>query len=317
MAASTLPLSTVWTSKNLTPDSLGSIKEWLMSSSGDSRANHSHLQDDKTGLRTNETPGPQPLVPFVRYDPSTSFWRMYPALCRQAISEQCSETWPNAGTMRLGVCYLLPKQERHINGNACGSVHFGMTQTDFRETYENAYMNLITKPQSSFDRQRWPTPTAFVAGDTLNLIQSLKTKSGEKAKLGERAYRDGKQGHVQMTLNRAVVLQEVNQGRIPHPKDKLNPDWVERLMGLPHGWTSKDPLLESRFQRWLKGWTSEWSMVAGSGFQAWVKDNWEASILPIGRKQKDWDTRHRMLGNGWVPATAAAAWIFLSDPDLR
>jgi len=33
---------------------------------------------------------------------------------------------------------------------------------------------------------------------------------------------------------------------------KLNPDWVEWLMGWPIGWTASAPLAMDRFRQWLR-----------------------------------------------------------------
>ena len=109
-----------------------------------------------------------------------------------------------------------------------------------------------------------PTPSAQMAGEG-PLLDSLETKSGEKAKLGERAYNPKTGKHVQITINRAVKMWPTPttrdhkgarkpeamaaKGRNPMTNSlgdaigeggvtgRLNPTWVEWLMGFPEGWT--------------------------------------------------------------------------------
>ena len=88
----------------------------------------------------------------------------------------------------------------------------------------------------------WPTPTASEAGlirrEDLERMPLTRTS---------RLYRKGAKMHTQQTLNRSVKLWEVSPS-----SGKLNPDWVEWLMGWPIGWTALAPLATDRFQQWRR-----------------------------------------------------------------
>ena len=72
----------------------------------------------------------------------------------------------------------------------------------------------------------------------------------------------------------------------------LNPDWVEKLMGVPPGWTA----LDGSSNEWQNNWSGDW----------------EGNTPRTTDVKKDRVDRIRMLGNGVVPATAAKAWTVLS-----
>jgi hypothetical protein len=107
----------------------------------------------------------------------------------------------------------------------------------------------------------WRTPQANEAGAR---VETLYTKDGQPARPGERAYRktpDGRMVLQSQTINQQVEMvqeswatptaRDFKSGRGKEDRDykeltpmvertqigKLNPRWVETLMGLPVGWT--------------------------------------------------------------------------------
>ena len=73
---------------------------------------------------------------------------------------------------------------------------------------------------------------------------------------------------------------------------KLNPDWVEWLMGVPFGWTSLKPLSKEAVADWLnKTLASEWWKV-------------EPDIPRITDQKENRVSRLKTLGNGIVPVVA-------------
>ncbi len=78
-------------------------------------------------------------------------------------------------------------------------------------------------------QELWRTPSASEAGAK---VETLSTKDGKPARPGERAYRKTPDG--KMVLQSQTINQQVD---MVQAKGKLNPDWVEQLMGLPRGWT--------------------------------------------------------------------------------
>jgi len=82
-------------------------------------------------------------------------------------------------------------------------------------------------------------------------------------------------------------------------KDKkgyaLSPDWVEKMMGVPPGWTALD------------GTSNEWD-----GIESWADGSWDSGPRVV-QHCEDRIDRIRLLGNGVVPATAAKALIILEQ----
>lgn len=294
------------------------IREWLMSSQQVFPANPSPLPEEKKGRTTNATSGPKPLRLFARYDRATACWKMYEDYFRQGTSKKSSKGWPKAGILRAGVCYRLPKWEHRIsetvfglwptptvnmvsggaNGtspavqegrhgiNLAGAVQTWATpQTrDYRTGYAERY---DTKPQKNLNDQvaKWPTPTAR---------DSSSRGPSEKER-------------------KSPALNHVATGGIGR---KLNPDWVEWLMGFPVGWTSLEPLHGQLHHDWQQ---------RNRELSWWHDDPAETPYLPpsgmvepeiVSRLTEGLPNRVgrlKGLGNGQVPLVVAIAWTLLTE----
>ena len=73
---------------------------------------------------------------------------------------------------------------------------------------------------------------------------------------------------------------------------KLNPDWVELLMGWPLGWTSLTPMSEVVFRGWDAGW--------------------EDGVPRVDVNIEERANRLKAIGNGQVPQCMAMAWVLLT-----
>ena len=118
----------------------------------------------------------------------------------------------------------------------------------------------------------WPTPAT----------RDYKGANGYESTLEKLA--DNKQAHMNQLPNAIMV----DNGGPCH----LNPDWVEKLMGVPTGWTA----LDGDSNEWQNNWSGDW----------------EGDTPRTTDIKKNRTDRIRMLGNGVVPATAAKAWTVLS-----
>lgn len=141
----------------------------------------------------------------------------------------------------------------------------------------------------------WPTVMAsdWKNMDTCNQMQLAKAVKVNWPTPRASEYKDcgpvGSKSHTHMDAKRYLCAKVKNANK---PKEHLNPDWVEKLMGVPRGWTA----LDGDSNKWQNNWSGDW----------------EGNTTRTTDIKKDRVDRIRMLGNGVVPATAAKAWTVLS-----
>jgi len=170
----------------------------------------------------------------VRYCPVTSSWRTHHCLFDAALPAS-SLILPRWGMTRTGVVCPHPTLARPINATASGL---------------------------------WPTPncTGYRSDGELRLL-ARKARNGEEfLAMSHRACRSKQQtwfptptasqhkgwspnhnrAHSDDRLDYTIERQANQQGH----RGRLNPQWVEWLMGWPIGWTDLRPLATDRFQEW-------------------------------------------------------------------
>lgn len=243
------------------------IRDWLIASQVDSPANHFQLQESKLEPTTQEICGPQCLNAYASYDPDSRLWKMFQASLFQDISEPSWETWPKAGMTRAGVFYPQPKWERRINEIGSGLFVPTPTVSDtsagesrLRGDYERYRgMDLATYAAVSsmqvLHTQKWPTPrtTGLNGGSGSRQLIQAQLDAGI------------------ITEVEATIMAEIKMFPTPRANKtdgysspgygltlsqavggKLNPTWVDWLMGFPTEWTALRPLEMPKFRLWLQ-----------------------------------------------------------------
>jgi hypothetical protein len=166
---------------------------------------------------------------FVRYDLDSSLWKTHQCSLLGDL-ESFLETWPRWGLMRSGECWEQPMLAHHNSATESGSEQKQMWLTprvvEVDETPENFRRRMNSKrPNDRKDgfgsltmqvkaMQKWPTPRT-------------------KGMCGGSGAWD--------LLNKNTTLEEARQMGAGNG-GKLNPTWVEWLMGWPLGWTDLKPL---------------------------------------------------------------------------
>ena len=162
---------------------------------------------------------------FVKYDPDSSLWKTVQCSLLEE-STVYSGTWPRWGLMRDGECYQQPKWERRTKEiesgfwpRPCATDYKGSGKTgQLRDRLDYAVERGATKSKT----YTWPTPrTKGMCGGT-GSWELLKKNT---------------------TIEEARQMGAGNGG-------KLNPTWVEWLMGWPLGWTDLKPLEMDKYQQW-------------------------------------------------------------------
>ena len=165
--------------------------------------------------------GPKWLELLVKYDLDSCSWRTHQCLFPEDLPES-SVTLPKWGMTRNGHVFQHPISERPIS-----ETDYGLLPTPKASDW-NKRGNVSAHPRNGLPGVvlNFPTPTASDANKWSN--QSLAERQAKG---------------LQVRLNTAVSPQGGNGGR-------LNPDWVEWLMGWPIGWTDLKPLEMDKFQLW-------------------------------------------------------------------
>ena len=190
----------------------------------DFHAKTSQLQETVTDLTESEAEcGEKWHGLLARFDQDTHLWRTVQCSLLEDLNESL-QTLPQWGMTIGGELYLLPTLAQTI-----GETEFGLSEKWPTPRSCSAMAATIT-PESAWNEKRNPN---------LETIVGRRIWGTPKAQYSRHALRDRGKGN----------LGEQVAGL--HNGGKLNPMWVEWLMGWPLGWTDLKPLETDKFQRWL------------------------------------------------------------------
>lgn len=159
----------------------------------------------------------------VKYDLNTCSWKTHQCLFPEDLQES-SVILPKWGMTRNGHVFQHLTLERPISVTESG---------------------LLPTPKASDWNKRGkvsPHPRNGLAGAVMNFPTPMASDAN---KWSNQTLEDRKAKGQQVRLNTAVAPEGGSGGR-------LNPDWVEWLMGWPIGWTDLKPLEMDKFQSWQK-----------------------------------------------------------------
>ena len=248
------------------------VEKWIYSLEG-SPANHIPRQENNLPTKTQETYGRTSQESLARFDPESSSWKT----CQMSLSGLCqpySKTFPKWGMMRHGVLWQLPTLERHIKEKGGSYWPTPTTQANMlceSMNHSKAHRNLkrhfatptIPTPNASDGMrtntvhqggnltlkgfaEKFPTPTASEAekagyyskGQMGNSLTAL-------AKRGELSFPTPtarEPNDIGLNLNRGRYSNDTLTRKVSNLEGlqrggRLNPQWVEWLMGWPIGFT--------------------------------------------------------------------------------
>lgn len=245
--------------------SLG-VESWI-ASLRESRANPGASPESGKASTTTDTWASTLSAPLARWVRDSSSWRTSPGL----FDSDCptfSGDWPTSGMTRSGACFPLPESAPLIDGNesscwptatagdskATGSAaystesgrHSGTTLTDAMKAWATPQARDYRGPDApssgNYKRKKaagwgidlnsqaaaWATPTARDWKDGACRDAAVPTK-----------------GHLGRQAPRATGLESPLGST-----QRLNPAFVEWLMGLPEGWTDSE-CSATEWSRWL------------------------------------------------------------------
>jgi len=194
---------------------------------------------------------------FVKYDPDSSLWRTHQCSLLGGLDE-FSETWPQWGLMRDGECWEQQMLAQTIRGTESGLSEKWATPTTMDKLPPKSQQALLkeatfarpgrSKPANLRDQvsnmQNWPTPTSHMAKETNAPSEHNRNTPTLTAQVNWPTPRTkgmcGGSGSWDL-LNKNTTKEEARQMGAGNG-GKLNPTWVEWLMGWPPGWTDLKPL---------------------------------------------------------------------------
>ncbi len=190
------------TSNKLTGETLFDLTSYVV----DTHANHLAQQENETEQMTHDICGPGLERPLASYDPNTQSWKMFGDI--SLWEEQRSlEILPPSGIALNGVLYLQPPWVPIIDETESLSWPTPRANTAMAATItpESAWNpRRFPNLETVVGRRMWPTPTT---------VDTFTPKSRSNPTLGDAAR------------------------QVENASGKLNPTWVEWLMGFPTGWT--------------------------------------------------------------------------------
>jgi hypothetical protein len=222
---------------------------WILSLQ-DFRVNRSQQPGKDLPSTTLAMAGLPPSESFAKYDPESHGWKTFQVSLLSLTLEPYSGSWPKRGIAFDGIAYRLRKLARRIFAKDFGLLP---TPTAQQGGYQRSpgSSNIRYSLVGMARRGLWPTPTAGDSKDRTTSQKSRAAKSGptllEKVRMfgtpGTRGI-DGSKHQREAARKRGTF--------VTHNGGKLNPMWVEWLMGWPLGWTDLKPLETARFQEWLE-----------------------------------------------------------------
>lgn len=200
--------------------------------------------------------GPSSPAWWVRWESSTSLWRTCPASSVKGVSRS-SLILPRWGLMRSGVLYLRVPWERPIYANESLLWPTPVAQDDNKSPAAHMAMKarmpggVRKKPTSlnvmvkGIEQGIWPTPTASRTGDWIvdgkTKVVRASLQGAVKAMYPTPKSEVSGPDYARVDRPRSggddlVTAIARNSGRSTQPT-RLNPEWVETLMGFPPKWT--------------------------------------------------------------------------------
>lgn len=225
------------------------VERWI-SSLRDSRANRSRLPENVRHNWMTVTSGRIPFASLAKSGRNLYFSKTYPGYFPELMdtSEPYSETWPQSGLMLDGECYRLPTLVPATSGN-----DYGYLPTPRASDGEKGGPNQQTKGKPAL-----AAIAAMLSTPTVNDSRGGRNQTARRQKDGNHHSGTTLTDYItqwptpcasdhknRLTSKRESHLQKTVGG-------KLNPAWVEWLMGWPIGWTGLGPLATDKYQQWLQ-----------------------------------------------------------------
>jgi len=201
----------------------------------DSLASRGQSQETEKELKMNDGSGLISSDWFARYDPEASSWRTSQVSFMEELNT-FSETWPRSGSMRNGHVSERQTLAHRTGGNESSSWPTAQN-SDWKGANHSGSGSNSTRGLSTTS-ENWATPRANDPEKRGNIVKHWQTPSANEDAAGTI------NGNMQHMLSHQV---QVATG-ITSTNDtgqRLNPLFVEWLMGWPEGWLELSSFVSS------------------------------------------------------------------------
>jgi len=223
------------------PSTLARGVEWWIASLADTHASHSHQPASVVESRTHVTYGQMSLAFCENADPQSAFLRTSPVICRSEHTKSSAsfKRWATALRAHCGQRRrsALPTAEKECSSWEFGTLLPTPTASDYgtqRGIGQQARPSLDTMAR----RGVWPTPT--VQDSSNNGGASQMKRNTQPLNAAVRMWPTPVVGTHQQGDGPGLIVRVMEAERAASDDatgGKLNPTWVEWLMGFPLGWT--------------------------------------------------------------------------------
>jgi hypothetical protein len=213
-----------------------------------SRANLGAPPESARGSKTSATLASTLSAPLARWDQDSCSWKT----CRGLFDKDFptfSGAWPTSGTMRSGACFPLPESAPLIDGSESScwpTATAGDSKGSGSAAYSTESDDKSETPEIRPGHSPPPSHQALLpgSGSESSPAPGLQWMTPRVANIkGSKKRRASWENHSLDSQAREVWAENL--------KARLNPDFVEWLMGLPHGWTDSE-CSETAWSHWLQ-----------------------------------------------------------------
>jgi len=236
----------------LKPSHTDGFTDWWTSSLRDTHASRSAQQENEQEKKTQDTSGLGSQTEFDFFSQECVFSRTSKDTSL-SDSERSLENWNQWVTRCRGAYSVRVKSAHLTNANECsswptpqtGEEKVCMTGTQNQRMLSHAVVGLVApaKPSTDGSRQEsWRTPSS---SDGEGGVMEMREGCAGKYKLRDHVVAEQKawatpiMGDSHLASTPEVAQKRIEEGKVTLSRQnpgKLNPRWVEPLMGLPVGW---------------------------------------------------------------------------------
>ena len=207
----------------------------------DTPASHSAPQDAATAKTILDTSGRCSLSAFAWYDPDSHCWRTSQGTLVSDL-DLFSQTWPRSGMTQDGTAYQLPPSAPRTSAIAYSlSLNAVMEWTPTAKANQMCPSMIPRNPGVVGPNSDGLWPTATTQDHATRYAQG-GMPLGMAARIWPTPTANGwgSTGHQQMLdsqVQQGQITKDEKRQMVQGHGGKLNPTWVEWLMGFPIGWT--------------------------------------------------------------------------------